>query len=239
MPETAGLFRKLAPRLLIIGALVALLVAFYVFGGGRLLNLYYLLAEDHALKILVQRHYVSALFVAGTVYILTAALSLPVDVILSLLIGFLFGRWVGGTLIVISATLGATIIFLIARYLIGGLVRKRLEHRPSAARLMHAFEQHVFNYLLFVRLVPLFPFSLVNLAAAFTAIRLQQFIAGTFIGIIPGSFIYANLGQQFGGLHSLHGLLSPGLIGALALLGIFTLLPVAAHHWRTVCHREV
>jgi len=239
MPEPGGRLRKVVPRLVVLAAVIALLTTFYVSGGSRWLNLHYLLSQRDALYLYVHQHYLLALFLAGAVYTLMTALSIPGDAVLSLFLGFLFGRWVGSAVIVIAATVGATIVFLIARYLIGSWVRQRLEHHPRAARLLQAFERNVFNYLVFVRLIPLFPFWLINLAAAFTGIRLRQFIVGTLIGIIPGSFIYANLGQQLGSLRSLHGLLSPGLIGALVLPGLLALLPVAVRHWRVARHREV
>lgn len=239
MRESAKRLRMTAPRLLILATILAIVVVFYLVGGAHWLNLSRLLAQRDALQMLVQRHYFAAVFVAGLLYAVMTAISIPGGTVLSLLIGFLFGRWVGGLTIVIFATLGASLIFLIARYLIGTAVRTRLESNPQAAKLLQGFERNAFNYLLFVRLVPLFPFWLVNLASAFTAIRVRQFVLGTFIGIIPGSFIYANLGEQLASIHTLHGLISPGLIAALVLLGLFALLPVAVRRWRTSRHHEV
>lgn len=239
MRERAQRLRQTALRLIILATLVAIIVVFYILGGARWLKLRHLLAQRDALQMLVQHHYLVALLVAGLVYAFMTAISIPGGTVLSLLIGFLFGRWIGGLTIVIFATLGAGLIFLIARYLVGTAVRNRLEHKPQAAKLLQGFERDAFSYLLFVRLVPLFPFWLVNLASAFTAIRLRQFVLGTFIGIIPGSFIYANLGEQLATIHSLHGLMSPGLIGALVLLGLFALLPIAVRRSRAHRHREV
>ena len=239
MRESVKRLRMTAPRLLILATILAIVAVFYLVGGAHWLNLSYLLAQRGALHMLVQRHYFAAVLVAGLIYAFMTAISIPGGTVLSLLIGFLFGRWVGGLTIVIFATLGASLIFLIARYLIGTAVRTRLENKPQAAKLLHGFERNAFNYLLFVRLVPLFPFWLVNLTSAFTAIRMRQFVLGTFIGIIPGSFIYANLGEQLASIHTLHGLISPGLIAALVLLGLFALLPVAVRRWRTSRHHEV
>ncbi len=224
--------RTLAPRLAIVAVIVVAVTLFYLLGGGQWLSLQHLLAARDELHGLVQHHYLMALLIAGLLYMLMTGLSIPGGTVLSLLIGFLFGLWVGGTLIVIAATLGATIIFLIVRYLIGTAVRTWLKKKPQAEKLLQGYERHAFNYLLFVRFVPLFPFWLVNLASAFTAIRLRQYMLGTFIGIIPGCFIYANMGQQLGNIQSLHGLVSPGLIGALVLLGLFALVPVIVRRVR-------
>ncbi len=225
--------RSFAPRLIVAAVIIAALVLFYLLGGAQWLNLKHLLVERGELHAFVQHHYLMALLMAGLAYMLMTALSIPGGTVLSLLIGFLFGLWAGGTLIVIAATLGATIIFLIVRYLLGTAVRAWLKKKPQAEKLLAGFERNAFNYLLFVRFVPLFPFWLVNLASAFTAIRLRQYILGTFIGIIPGCFIYANLGQQLGNLQSLRGLVSPGLIGALVLLGLFALVPIAVRRLRS------
>lgn len=219
-------WRTAAPRLLLIGIVAAALFTFYLSGGSQWLHPEYLSAKRATLELFVRQHYAAALLLAALAYLLMAALSIPGGALLSLLIGLLFGRWVGTLVIVIAATLGAAVIFLLARYLIGGWVRERLGRRPQAARLLAGFERDAFHYLLFVRLVPLFPFWLVNLASAFTAIRLPQYVFATAIGIIPGSFIYANLGQTLGRIESLHGLLSPPVIFALTLLGAFALLPL-------------
>ncbi|MGH8398105.1 MAG: TVP38/TMEM64 family protein [Gammaproteobacteria bacterium] len=224
--------RRFAPRLIIAAVIVAAILLFFLLGGAQWLNLKHLLAERRELHVLVQQHYLMALLIAGLAYMLMTALSIPGGTVLSLLIGFLFGLWAGGTLIVISATLGATIIFLIVRYLIGAAARTWFTKKPQAEKLLVGFERNAFNYLLFVRLVPLFPFWLVNLASAFTAIRLRQYMLGTFIGIVPGCFIYANLGQQLGNIQSLYGLVSPSLIGALVLLGLFALVPIIVRRLR-------
>ena len=239
MVDSGSRLRKLIPRLLIITVVIVVLTAFYLAGGTRWLNLKQSLEQLDTLRFLVHMHYIAALFTAAAAYTLMAALSIPGGTVMSLLIGFLFGRWVGGAVIVVSATLGAGSIFLMVRYLIGDAVRRRLERKPQAARLLHGFEHDAFNYLLFVRLVPLFPFWLVNLVSAFTAMRMRQFIFGTFIGIMPACFIYANVGEQLGNIQSVHGLISPGLIAAMVLLGFLALLPVGARWWRTTHPDEV
>ena len=116
------------------------------------------------------------------------AFSLPGGLVLSLTMGFLFGRWVGTALVVIAATIGATFVFIAARYLFADAARRRMG--TLGAKISAGFTANAFNYLLFLRLVPLFPFFLVNLAPAFTSISVRTFALGTLIGIIPGTFVY-------------------------------------------------
>ena len=126
--------------------------------------------------------------------------------ILSLTMGFVFGRWVGTALVVVAATVGATIVFLAARYIFADAARKRLG--ALGEKINAGFTENAFNYMLFLRLVPAFPFFLVNLAPAFTSIPLRTFVLATFIGIIPGTFVFVNLGETLGRIDSLQGLVS-------------------------------
>jgi uncharacterized membrane protein YdjX (TVP38/TMEM64 family) len=144
--------------------------------------------------------------------------------------GFVFGRWVGTLLVVIAATVGATLVFLAARYLFADAARRRLG--PLGAKINAGFTADAFSYLLFLRLVPLFPFFLVNLAPAFTSIPLRTYVLATLIGIVPGTFVYVNLGQTLGRIDSLQGLVSGETLAAFGLLGAFALLPVLWKKWR-------
>ena len=193
-------------------------------GGQNYLTLDAVKANRDALLAFADKHFVAALAIAFLVYIGATAFSLPGGLVLSLTMGFIFGRWVGTLLIVVAATIGATLVFLAARYLFAEAARRRMG--ALGEKISAGFAANAFNYLLFLRLVPLFPFFLVNLAPAFTNIRLGTFVLGTFIGIIPGSFVYANLGQTLGRIDSLSGLLSAETIGAFVLLGLLALVPV-------------
>jgi uncharacterized membrane protein YdjX (TVP38/TMEM64 family) len=131
---------------------------------------------------------------------------------------------------VVAATLGATLVFLAARYLFADLLRRRLG--AAGARINAGFTRHALSYLLFLRLVPAFPFFLVNLAPAFTAIPVRTYVLGTLLGIIPGTFVYVNLGAALGRLDSLAGAVSMTTLGALALLGLLALVPVFVRRHR-------
>jgi uncharacterized membrane protein YdjX (TVP38/TMEM64 family) len=213
---------KALVALLFIGALAA----FFALDGQRYLTLETLQQNRNALLEFTQQHYWQALLIAIAVYTAATAVSVPGAVLLSLATGFLFGRWVGTGVIVISATTGAALVFLAARYLFADAMRAKLGGKLR--ELSDGFARDAFSYLLFLRLVPLFPFWLVNLAPAFTDIRLSTYVAATAIGIIPGAFVFANLGQSLGRIQSTAQLVSPETLGALALLGMLALVPVLA-----------
>lgn len=217
-------------RPLLLLLFVGGLVAFFALGGQRLLSLQALREHRALLLGYTERHYALMLASAVAVYTLATALSLPGAIVLSLASGFLFGRWVGTVVILIGATLGATVVFLAARYLFADAVTRRLGGRMQ--KVIAGFRRDAFHYLLFLRLVPLFPFWLVNLAPAFTSIPLRTYVVATLIGILPGSFVFANLGQQLGRIETADQLLSPELVIAFALLGLLALVPVAVRRVR-------
>jgi uncharacterized membrane protein YdjX (TVP38/TMEM64 family) len=126
---------------------------------------------------------------------------------------------------VTAATVGATLVFLAARYIFADAARKRLGDLGN--RINAGFTANAFQYMLFLRLVPLVPFFLVNLASAFTTIPVRTYILATLVGVIPATFVFVNLGQTLSQIESLEGLVSAQTLGALALLGLLALLPVA------------
>ena len=212
-------------KLLIIIVFGGGLIAFFMLGGNRWLSLDALQANRDALLAFTQSHYLLMLAIAIGVYTCSTALSIPGGVVLSLAVGFLFGRWIGTGVILIAATLGATLVFLAARYLFADAARARLGD-GIAAKLIKGFHDNAFSYMLFLRLVPLFPFWLVNLAPAFTPITVRTYVAATAIGILPGSFVFANLGQSLGRIDRLDQLVSTETLLALGLLGLFALVPI-------------
>jgi len=232
-PDASRRFRRIA-----LGAtFVVAIAAFFALGGQRYLTLDAVKVHRDALLAFAGEHYAAALAIAFLTYVGATALSLPGGLVLSLTMGFIFGRSVGTVLVVIAATIGATLVFLAARYLFADAARRRMG--ALGEKINAGFTENALNYLLFLRLVPLFPFFLVNLAPAFTSIRLSTFVLGTFIGIIPGTFVYVNLGQTLGRIDSLSGLVSVETIGAFVLLGIFALVPVFIRKWRSAHAADV
>ena len=224
-PENAG--RKQGNKwikLAIVAAFAVAIIAFFALGGQQYLTLDTIKANRDALKSFASAHLLLALAIAFAVYALAVACSLPGALILSLTCGFLFGRWLGAAVIVSAATLGATLVFLAARYLFADWARSKLG--SLGQKINDGFSENAFSYMLFLRLVPAFPFFLVNLAPALTNIKLSTYVLATAIGIIPGSFVFANLGETLGTIDSLSGLVSKKTLLAFVLLGLLALLPV-------------
>jgi len=219
-------------KVLILLIFVGGFSAFFLLGGDQYLNFSTLKTNRDRLSAYTLNHYWSILIGAMAVYSASTALSLPVATLLSLTIGFLFGLWVGTGIILFSATLGATLAFLAARYVLADVVSRRMG--MMAKKLIAEFHRNDFNYLLFLRLVPLCPFWLINLATAFTPIKVQTYVAATAIGIIPGAFVFTNLGRSLGRIDSPDQLLSFKTISALILLGIFALIPVFVKKYRSI-----
>ena len=159
-------------------------------------------------------------------YFIIVSLSIPFATPLTLLGGFLFGKWLGTLIIVISATAGAFTVFSIARHASNSVIHKMIKNKGTVySNIKDNIRQNAFSYLLFLRLVPLFPFWAVNIFPALADVRSKIFIITTFLGIIPGSFIYVNLGQALGDIESLDDILSTNMLIALGLLGFIALLP--------------
>ncbi|KAF0218636.1 MAG: hypothetical protein FD174_2729 [Geobacteraceae bacterium] len=213
--------RKKLAILIIIAGLVAL---FFYFDLGRFLTLESLKANREALAGFYGTH--RAPFVAAfiAIYIVQTALSLPGAAVLSLSAGAIFGVVMGTLYAVIGATIGATLAFLLTRYLFHDAVEKRFGARLE--KINRELEKAGLNYLLFLRLVPIFPFFLINLAAGLTRIPLRTFCLATAVGIIPGGFVYCNAGASLASINSASDIASPRVLGSFALLGLFALVPV-------------
>lgn len=164
-------------------------------------------------------------------YIIMVTFSLPGGVVMTISGGFLFGAVMGGTYAVIGATLGATGLFLIAKTSLGDYLLAKAG--PAIRKMQAGFEENALNYMFVLRLIPLFPFFLVNLAPAFLGVPLRTYLIATFFGIIPGTFVYAlvgaGLGRVFdrGEAFTLAGVMTPQMIAALVGLGLLALVPIA------------
>jgi len=162
-------------------------------------------------------------------YVAVTGFSLPGAVILTLAGGFLFG-FVWGTLFVnVGATTGATLAFLSSRYLLRDWVERKFG--KWLGPVQQGFTNNAFSYLLTLRLIPLFPFFVVNLVSGLTRMNVGTYVVATALGIIPGSFVYAYAGRQLGTINSLKDIASPGVIGAFVLLGLLALVPSLYKKW--------
>lgn len=208
-----------------IASIVAVLIAlFFFFDLGRYLTLESLKANRDALRSYYEAHWF--LMAGGFIilYIAQTALSLPGAAILSLAAGAVFGAVTGTLYVNIGATVGATLAFLVARYLFRDAVLRKFG--ANLEKVNRELEQRGFNYLLFLRLVPVFPFFLINLGAGLTKLPLRTFFFGTMIGIIPGSFVFCNAGASLATISSMSEVASPRVLGSFALLGLFAISPV-------------
>jgi uncharacterized membrane protein YdjX (TVP38/TMEM64 family) len=196
---------------------------FYFLDLGRYLTLDNLKANKDSLLLSYSRHRFLFILSFILIYTLQTALSLPGAAILTLAGGAIFGAIPGTVWVNIGATSGAILAFLLARTLLRDWVLRRFGSKMEA--LDRGIRRNGLSYLLFLRLVPVFPFFLVNLACGITGLRLGTYIIGTMVGILPGSFVYANAGASLASISSLKEVASPRVLIAFGLLGLFALIP--------------
>jgi uncharacterized membrane protein YdjX (TVP38/TMEM64 family) len=175
------------------------------------------------LQSYVEDHYIQSILIYMGLYATVVALSLPLASFITLTGGFLFGLVMGTIAVTISATLGATLIFLIAKSSVGEALRDKAG--KLYARIEKDMNDNAVGYLLFLRLVPLFPFFLVNIAPALFNIKTRTYIWTTFIGILPGTAVFVNVGKSLGQVENPADLISSETIAAIALLGLFAIIP--------------
>ena len=183
-------------RYLPIMIIVAGLTLGYAMGWQRYLSLSFLSQSSDALQALVDAHPALAPAIFFVAYVLAVAFSFPAASILTVFAGFLFGWLLAGVLVAFAATIGATALFLAARSAFGDALRRRVSGR--AARLAKGFEDNAFGYLLVLRLAPVFPFFVINIAPALFNVSIRVYVAATMLGILPGTFAYAWLGEGVG-----------------------------------------
>jgi len=164
------------------------------------------------------------------------AVSLPGALVLTVAGGFLFGAILGGALAVVAATIGATLVFLVARTALGGALRARAG--GALARMREGFKENAFSYLLALRLAPVFPFVLVNVAPAALGVPLRTYVAATALGIVPGTFVYATVGAGLGSVFdrgeafSAAGVLTPQVVAGFVGLSLLAAAPALVRRFR-------
>lgn len=217
-------------RYLPLAVLVAVVIAVFASGAGKYLTLDALRQHEGELRAFVAANLVVALLVFIGVYAAATAVSLPGALILTLTGGFLFGPWIGGSATVVGATIGAILVFLIVRTSLGASLRERAE--ASGGRLKAVIDgvaAGAFGYILTLRLIPVAPFWLVNVAAALANAPLRAYALATFIGIMPATFIYSWIGSGIGkvldagGKPDLGIIFQPYVFGPLLALGLLSL----------------
>ncbi len=218
-------------KIILLSVIVIGVVLFFVFDLGRYLTLDGIKTNIEGLQEFYRDNTLKMILGFIGVYILVVALSLPGATLLTLTGGAIFGS-VQGTLVVnVGATVGATCAFLVARYLLRDWVQNKFGEKLKPFN--DGFSNNAINYILFLRLVPVFPFFLVNLMSGLTQVRMPIYFFGTMFGILPGSFVYANAGSNLAQIQSLSDIAEPQVLGAFALLGLFALIPALYQKYKT------
>ncbi len=224
MTDSAESSSRSLGKIVILGILGLGLGAFFYFDVGQYFSLEALKANRDDLLAYTNANFTTAVTLYVAVYILQTAFSLPGGALMTLTGGFLFGSIFGMIFVNIGATTGATLVFLAARYVLRDWVEYKFGERIEP--IQAGFAQNAFSYLLTLRLIPAFPFFLVNLVSGLTRIPLRTYVIGTSIGIIPGSFVYAFAGRQLGSINSLTEIASPPVLLAFTFLGLLALVPI-------------
>jgi pyruvate/2-oxoglutarate dehydrogenase complex dihydrolipoamide dehydrogenase (E3) component/uncharacterized membrane protein YdjX (TVP38/TMEM64 family) len=209
-------------RLLLALLVVLLVAAFFVFDAERFLSLDFYKSQQAAIEAYGAANPLPAAGIFFLIYIAVTALSVPGAAVLTLVGGAIFGLAWGTLIISFASTIGATLAFLVARFLLRGWVQTRFSRRLKAINA--GIERDGPFYLFTLRLVPIFPFFVINLVMGLTPIRTWTFYWVSQIGMLAGTLVYVNAGTQLGRIESVRGILSPEVLGSFALLGIFPLV---------------
>lgn len=207
---------------LLLAVLIAVVWAYFAFDLGQYLSLQALKAQQAAIAGYQANHPVRAVGIYFVVYVVATALSLPGAALLTLAGGAIFGLLWGTVIVSLASTLGATLAFLMSRFLLRDWVSQRFGQRLDA--IDKGVQREGAFYLFTLRLVPVFPFFLINLLFGLTAMKARTFFWVSQIGMLAGTLVYVNAGTQLARLDSLSGILSPALLGSFVLLGVFPLI---------------
>lgn len=215
---------KSKKKYVLLFLLIIVLLVIRLSGIAEYITFENLQKNKQILQLFVERSYAPAIFIYVVIYIVSTALSVPGATILTLAGGFLFGTILAVFLVNIGATIGATLACLSSRYLIGKWVQERYSHQLRSFN--EELARNGYLYLLTLRLIPVFPFFLINFFAGMTKIPLRTFILTTSLGIMPGSFVYSFAGSQLNAIKSVDDIFSSRILIAFLLLALFTIFPV-------------
>ncbi len=210
------------PKLALLFLFVALIGSFFYFDGARYLSVEYFSTQREAIIAYKEQHLIITSIVFFLIYVAVTALSLPGAAIMTLAAGAIFGLALGMLIVSFASTIGATLAFLASRFLLRDWVQEKFTQQLEP--INRGFEEEGNFYLFTLRLVPAFPFFMINLLMGITPIRTWSFFWVSQVGMLAGTAVYVNAGTQLGQVVSLEGILSPTLILSFCLLGIFPLL---------------
>ncbi|OAJ35189.1 TVP38/TMEM64 family protein [Piscirickettsia salmonis] len=227
--------KRFIPLFIII---ITIIIVFSL-GLQKYLSLSTLQEHNQSLQQFTHNHLILAILMFCLLYIASVTLSIPGATLLTISAGLLFGSILGTVCVVISATIGASLLFLAVRTSFGELLHTKAG--PRIKQLEAGFQKNSFNYLLTLRLIPIFPFWLLNIAPALLKMPLKPYILATFLGIVPGSFVYVSLGNglehllSLGKTPNLSIIFQPKILIPLIGLAILALLPI---FYRKIKHRQ-
>lgn len=209
-------------KIALVALVAALVVCFFVFDLGRYFNLEFIKAQRDAYQAYYQQRPSVTIAAYAAVYVAVTSLSLPGAAVLTLLGGALFGVLTGAVIVSFCSTIGATLAFLVARFLLRDSVQGKFGDRLEA--INNGIANEGMFYLFTMRLIPVIPFFVINLVMGLTPIRTAQFFFVSQLGMLPGTVVYVNAGTQLARIDSLAGILSWQLLLSFALLGLFPLI---------------
>ena len=207
---------------MVVAAIIGSVVLFFVLDLNRFLSLEYIKSQQEMLMAYYRENTAAAIGIYMVIYIFVTALSLPGAAVMTLAGGAFFGLFTGTVIVSFASTIGATLAFLVSRFLLQNWVQTRFKDKLQA--INNGIEKEGAFYLFTLRLVPVFPFFIINLVMGLTPIKTRQFYLVSQIGMLPGTLVYVNAGTQLAQIDSLKGILSPDLLLSFVLLGSFPLL---------------
>jgi len=214
--------KKTQTKILLLVAITLVVALFFIFDLQRFLTLEALKAQQHDFEVFYRNHTAATIAAYMTIYILVTAMSLPGAAVMTLAGGALFGLLAGTIMVSFASTIGATLAFLLSRFLFRDAIQQKFGDKLAA--INRGIKKDGNFYLFTLRLVPAFPFFMINVVMGLTPIKTWSFFLVSQIGMLPGTIVYLNAGTQLGKLESAAGILSPAIIFSFVLLGIFPLI---------------
>ncbi|HAM49340.1 MAG TPA: TVP38/TMEM64 family protein [Nitrospiraceae bacterium] len=210
---------KATKRIVAVAVIVGLVVIFKVFNLGQYFTLSYVKASQEKFSALYADHRFMVIAAYVVIYILVTSLSLPGAAIMTLAGGALFKLWIGTLVVSFASTMGATLACFISRFILRDWVQRKFGDRLKT--INEGIEREGAFYLFTLRLIPIFPFWLINLVMGLTKMPLRTFYWVSQVGMLAGTIVYVNAGKELAKISSLSGILSPGLILSFIILGLF------------------
>jgi dihydrolipoamide dehydrogenase len=222
-------------KILILLAIVILVACIFIFDLHQYLDFSYIKSKQQSIADYYQAHALQTILMFFLIYVLSTSFSIPGAIILSLLAGAIFGLTLGSLIVLVAATIGATIAFWLARYLLGNGIQER--YADKLKTINAGVEKDGAFYLLTLRLIPIFPYFIINVLMGLTPIRTITYVVTSFFGMLAGTVVFVNVGTQLASLESVSGILTPKIWGAFILLAIFPW--VAKFIINTIKHQRI